>query len=69
MSLFTLGLYWLFVARAELVAEQRIRIPTMTVALYRDDHESVATYANLWQRFVGAALDPVQSRKDAASAS
>lgn len=30
---------------------------------YRDDHESVATYSNLWQRFVGAALDPVQSRE------
>lgn len=30
---------------------------------YRDDHESIATYSNLWQRFVGAALDPVQSRE------
>jgi transcriptional regulator with XRE-family HTH domain len=30
---------------------------------YRDDHESVATYSNLWQRFVGAALDPVQSKE------
>jgi transcriptional regulator with XRE-family HTH domain len=28
---------------------------------YRDDHESVETYRRLWQRFVGAALDPVQS--------
>ncbi|MGQ0841566.1 helix-turn-helix domain-containing protein [Actinokineospora sp.] len=30
---------------------------------YRDDHESVATYSNLWQRFVGAALDLVQSKE------
>jgi transcriptional regulator with XRE-family HTH domain len=30
---------------------------------YRDDHESVATYADLWQRFVGAALDLVQSKE------
>lgn len=30
---------------------------------YRDDHESVGTYSNLWQRFVGAALDLVQSKE------
>lgn len=30
---------------------------------YRDDHESIDTYSDLWQRFVGAALDPVQSRE------
>lgn len=30
---------------------------------YRDDHESVETYSNLWQRFVGAALDLVQSKE------
>jgi transcriptional regulator with XRE-family HTH domain len=30
---------------------------------YRDDHETVATYSTLWQRFVGAALDPVQSKE------
>jgi len=28
---------------------------------YRDDDESVTTYGNLWQRLVGAALDPAQS--------
>lgn len=30
---------------------------------YKDDHESVEVYGNLWQRLVGAALDPVQSRE------
>jgi Domain of unknown function (DUF5753) len=30
---------------------------------YRDDHESIDTYADLWRRFVGAALDPVRSRE------
>jgi hypothetical protein len=30
---------------------------------YRDDHESIDTYADMWRRFVGAALDPVQSRE------
>jgi transcriptional regulator with XRE-family HTH domain len=30
---------------------------------YRDDHESVDTFTGIWRRFVGAALDPVQSRE------
>ncbi|MFL6122728.1 helix-turn-helix domain-containing protein [Actinophytocola sp.] len=30
---------------------------------YRDDHESINTYRDLWQRLVGASLDPVQSRE------
>jgi transcriptional regulator with XRE-family HTH domain len=30
---------------------------------YRDDHESVNTYNDLWQRLVGAALDPFHSRE------
>lgn len=30
---------------------------------YRDDHESIDTYTDMWRRFVGAALDPVQSRE------
>jgi transcriptional regulator with XRE-family HTH domain len=29
---------------------------------YRDDHESISVYRDLWQRLVGAALDPVESR-------
>jgi transcriptional regulator with XRE-family HTH domain len=30
---------------------------------YRDDHESIDTYTNMWQRLVEASLDPLQSRK------
>jgi transcriptional regulator with XRE-family HTH domain len=30
---------------------------------YRDDHESIDTYTDMWQRFVGAALDQEQSRE------
>lgn len=30
---------------------------------YRDDHESIDTYTETWQRLVGASLDPVHSRE------
>jgi transcriptional regulator with XRE-family HTH domain len=29
---------------------------------YRDDDESISVYRDLWQRLVGAALDPIESR-------
>ena len=31
---------------------------------FRDDHESINTYRDLWQRLVGASLDPMRSRDE-----